>query len=428
MAKASNTSMPGGLDISAAPFDALPVSPFDRLRALLDPLEPRDPNRSPVSLALGEPQHAAPAFVLDALAQPGADYGRYPPIGGTPEWRAAVHGWLERRFRISPDAFGGATQILPLNGTREGLFLAAQLAPPKADGLMAMPNPFYQVYASAAVAAGATPIYLDAPKETGFLPDLAALDVATLTRLRAVYLCSPANPQGTIADTAYLAHAYALAKQYGFLLLVDECYSEIYDATHVAPPPSILQIIANQGANEEADADACVMAFHSLSKRSNLAGLRSGFVAGGARIMAAYYKLRMVAGPQSPFAVQAAAALAWANDAHVAENRALYAAKLDMAEQLLGGHFDFYRPAGGFFLWLNVATYTGDGEAAAKLLWQEEGLRVLPGGYLTTPNADGTNIGAAYIRVALVAPLETTRDALTRLRDCLLLHHQAGVG
>ena len=391
-------------------FDTLPASPFARLRALLDGVRPGKPE---VSLALGEPQHAPPAFALQALQGDDGDYGRYPPIGGTPAWRAAVQGWLARRFDLADDFLAGATQVLPLTGTREGLFLAAQLAPAKPDGLMAMPNPFYQVYASAAVAAGATPLYLDAPQATGFLPDLAALDMSTLSRLRALYLCSPANPQGAIADKAYLRRALDLALNHNVLLLVDECYSEIYDAPSVAPPPSILQVMAEAGVD-----DAPVMVFHSLSKRSNLAGLRSGFVTGGASMMAAYHKLRMVAGPQSPLLAQAAAAAAWADDAHVAENRALYAAKLDMAETVLGGHFDFYRPPGGFFLWLNV----GDGEAAARRLWQDEGIKVLPGAYLTTPAPDGRNIGAAYIRVALVAPLAETQDALTRLRDCLVRH------
>lgn len=400
-----------------ASFEALPASPFARLRGLLDDSQPAKP---PISLALGEPQHAPPPFILEALKSGIADYGRYPPIGGTQEWRAAVQAWLQRRFSLSPDFLTGATQILPLNGTREGLFLAAQIAPQKKAGLMAMPNPFYQVYAGAAVAAGAQPIYLDAPKANGFLPDLAALDGDMGARLRALYLCSPANPQGTIADAAYLRDAYRLAKRHDFLLLIDECYSEIYDTKNkAAAPPSMLQIMQQAG-----DMDAPIMVFHSLSKRSNLAGLRSGLVAGGETVMQAYYKLRMVAGPQSPFAVQAAAALAWADDAHVDENRALYTAKLDMAEAVLGGHFDFYRPQGGFFLWLK----TGDGEAAAKLLWQEEGLRVLPGAYLTTPQSDGANIGAPYIRVALVAPLEQMQDALTRLRDCLLRHGMDGLG
>ena len=392
------------------PFDALPPSPFARLRGLLDGVEP---SKAPLSLALGEPQHAPPHFVTQALAQAdAADYGRYPPIGGTPHWRDAAAGWLTRRFALDTALLGETSQILPLSGTREGLFLAAQLAPPKPDGLIAMPNPFYQVYASAALAAGATPLYLDASAATGFLPDLEALGSDMLARLRAVYLCSPANPQGAIAAPAYLEKAYRLAKQFGFLLLVDECYSEIYDA---APPPSLLQIM-----QQHCDANAPALVFHSLSKRSNLAGLRSGMVSGGVDVMAAFAKLRMVAGPQTPLPSLAAAALAWQDDAHVEENRAAYRAKLDAAEAIFGGAYDFYRPGGGFFLWLNV----GDGIKACQTLWREAGVKVLPGAYLTQPSQSGAseNIGAAYIRVALVAAMDDTQTALARLKQCLDAH------
>jgi aspartate/methionine/tyrosine aminotransferase len=400
----------------SGPFDALPPSPFARLRALLDATAP--PQTGPqTSLALGEPQHAPPAFVLKALsAAAPADYGRYPPIGGTPDWRAAVQGWLERRFGVPPNMLSDESQILPVAGTREGLFLAAQLAPEKHLGLIAMPNPFYQVYASAAVAAGATPFYLNADAAHGFLPDLDALSAEVLARLRAVYLCSPANPQGAIADKAYLAKAYQLAKQYGFLLLVDECYSDIYD-DEAHPPPSILQTLHADGAPD----DAPVLVFHSLSKRSNLAGLRSGFVTGGRSAMAAFYKMRMVAAPQTPLPTLAAAALAWGDDAHVVENRAAYRQKIDAAEAVFGTSYGFYRPAGGFFLWLTV----GDGEAAAKTLWREAGLRVLPGAYLTQSDSD-ENRGAAYIRVALVAPLAETKAALARLKACLDAHGFGG--
>lgn len=403
--------------MSHGPFDALPASPFARLRALLDGCEP---GAAPRSMAIGEPQHAPPSFVLEALQSQVSDYGRYPPIGGTSEWRSAVEGWLTRRFSLdlnlgpSKGLLAEAYQILPLNGTREGLFLAAQIAPPKANGWMAMPNPFYQVYASAALAAGATPRYLDAPAQTGFMPDLESLSPETLADLRALYLCSPANPQGAIADKAYLRRAYELAKQHDFLLLVDECYSEIYDTRFDAcPPPSMLEIMA-----EAQEDDAPVMVFHSLSKRSNLPGLRSGFVAGGKSVMARFHKLRMVAGPQSPLPTLHAAALAWADDAHVKENRAAYRAKLDIAEQIFGSDYGFYRPEGGFFLWLNV----GDGEVATQTLWREAGLRVLPGAYLTQPSEAGENIGAPYLRVALVASLDETREALLTLKACLDAH------
>ncbi len=394
--------------MQTAPSASLPPSPFVRLRALLDDIEPGKP---PLSLALGEPQHAPPKFVLEKLAEASEDYRRYPPIAGSDAWQKAVRGWLARRLQVT-DILDRPNAVLPLNGTREGLFLAAQLAPQKDNGddngqdkgLLAMPDPFYQVYAAAALAIGATPHYLPAVKQTGFLPDLTALDATTLQRMRAMYLCSPANPQGVIAERDYLRAAMELAIEHNFILLVDECYGEIYDAVQ---PPSILQIMQEMQAY-----NAPVLAFHSLSKRSNLPGLRSGFVAGGQKLMDDFTALRQLAGPQSPLPAQAAAALAWGDDAHVEENRAQYRAKFDAAEKILGTDFDFYRPAAGFFLWLNV----GDGEAAAVKLWREEGLRVLPGAYLAGGDA---TLAAPYIRVALVASLAETENALTRLATCL---------
>jgi aspartate/methionine/tyrosine aminotransferase len=383
-------------------FDTLPASPFTRLRALLDDVTPP---REPVSLALGEPQHAPPSFALSAVSENIEQYRRYPPIAGTPDWQAAARGWLQRRFGVAA-CVSQAHQVLPLNGTREGLFLAAQIAPPKADGVMAMPDPFYQIYASAAVAAGAKPHYLAATPQTNFLPDLDALDADTLVRMRALYLCNPSNPQGAVADKAYLEKALALAMQHNFLLLADECYAEIYDP-HQSPPPSILEVMEASGTP-----DAPVIAFHSLSKRSNLPGLRSGFAAGGDGAMHAFHDLRQIAGPQCPMPAQAAAALAWGDDTHVADNRARYAEKFDFAETVFSGSFDFYRPHAGFFLWLNV----GDGAAAALHVWREEGLRVLPGGYLAAPHAAHA---APYIRVALVADMAVTQDALPRLKAAL---------
>ena len=384
-------------------FDTLPASPFTRLRALLDDVTPC---LAPVSLALGEPQHAPPDFVLQALKQNLDDYGRYPPIGGTPAWQAAVRSWLKRRFHID-NVLAEATQILPLNGTREGLFLAAQIAPQKADGLMAMPDPFYQIYASAAVAAGAQPHYLAATQENGFVPALEDISADVLARLRALYLCNPANPQGVVADKAYLEKALELARHYGFILMVDECYAEIYNPDG-APPPSILQIMQDKNL-----ADAPVLAFHSLSKRSNLPGLRSGFVAGGISAMRALSDLRQIAGPQCPLPAQAAAALAWDDDAHVADNRRLYAEKFDLAETVFADAYDFQRPAAGFFLWLNV----GHGEAAALHLWREQGVRVLPGAYLAAD--EHAAHAAPYIRVALVANMTVMQAALQNLKTGL---------
>ena len=381
----------------------MPPAPFACLRNLLDGITPEAP---PVSLAIGAPRHPPPDFVLEALAQHDTRYGEYPPIEGTPELRAAIAAWLARRYDVPPDF----QDILPLNGTREGLFMAAQIAAPshaETRPTMLMPNPFYQLYAAAALAAGCAPVYLTADASSGFLPDLDALDAATLERACGFYFCSPSNPQGAVAGRAYLERLLELAYAHDLVLFVDECYGDIYDD---APPPSMLEILHTRG-----DRDAPVLVFHSLSKRSNLPGLRAGFCAGGRSVMQRLAALRQLAGPQSPIPAQNAAALAWADEDHVAENRRLYRQKFDAAEAALNGHFGFYRPAGGFFLWLDV----GDGEAAAVKLWREAGIRVLPGAYLAHPDSDGRNSAAAYIRVALVGEVEETADALTRMRACL---------
>ena len=391
--------------LSQGRFSALPGSPFVRLRALLDNVRPA---KDEISLALGEPKHAPPQFVLDALRDTDG-YNRYPPILGIPELRDAIHGWLKERFALSDGLITRDTQILPLNGTREGLFLATQVAPSKENGVVLIPNPFYQVYAAAAIATNAEPVYLPTTAETGFLPDLEAIAPELLDRCQSFFICSPANPQGAVASREYLQRLLGLAIKHDFLLLVDECYSEIYDrALEATPPVSVLELLSAKNIT-----NAPVIAFHSLSKRSNLPGLRAGFCTGGRDVMERFAAIRQVAGPQCPIPAQRAAARAWCDNAHVVENRALYHQKFDLAETVFGNTHGFFRPAGGFFLWLNV----GDGEAAALSLWQEQGLRVLPGAYLTqVSNKDTSNIGAPFIRVALVSAFEQTEMALGRLK------------
>lgn len=403
-----------------SPFDQMPVSPFARLRTLLADIPYDGPydggDRQVTNLVIGEPRHVPPQFVLDILSKEQASYGRYPPIPGLPEFRAACANWLARRFNLSVALYAEDHQILPVNGTREALFLIAQLAPqsdaPSGDKtLMAMPNPFYPVYAAAALAAGAEPIYLNATAETGFLPNLDALTPDTLSKLRTLFMCSPANPQGAVADIAYLDKLLQLAEQYGFWVVMDECYADIYDrALEDAPPASALNAAALRPEGLKN-----LIVFHSLSKRSSLPGLRSGFCVGGSEIMQSFLRLRMIAAPQTPIAVQKAAAAAWNDDAHAAENRRLYQEKNDIAEELLGHHFGFFRPQGGFFLWLNL----GDGETAARVLWQKAGIRVLPGRYLSH-DTEEENPGHAYIRVALVENVEKTKAALTQMRDILI--------
>jgi N-succinyldiaminopimelate aminotransferase len=254
--------------------------------------------------------------------------------------------------------------------------------------------------------AGGEPVLLPATARTGFLPDLEAIPSALLDRTALFYLCSPANPQGVVADLDYLRRAVRLARRHGFVLAVDECYSELWNS---APPPGALEAaLAEDGCLDH------VLVFHSLSKRSSAAGLRSGFVAGDAAILTRLLRLRAYASPVQPLPLMAAATALWQDEAHVEANRALYRAKFEAAGRRLGNRFGFYRPAGGFFLWLDV----GDGEAACRRLWREGGLRVLPGGYLSG-GADGTNTGSAYIRIALVDDLETVDAALVRLGEVL---------
>jgi len=384
-------------------FSDLPEYAFPRLRRLIDA---HPAGGEVVHMTIGEPRHPPPAFLAEAMAAAIAGFSVYPPNEGAPELLAAIAAWLGRRYGVTV----GAERLMALNGTREGLFNAViALCPEARRGgrpAVLMPNPFYQVYAVAALAAGAEPVYLPATAATGFLPDFSAVPAAVLERTAIAFLCSPSNPQGAVADADYLAALIGLAEQHDFALLVDECYAEVWRS---APPVGALEVAARIGADPER-----VFVFHSLSKRSNLPGLRSGFVAGGARGIAAMRRLRAYAGAPLPLPVQQVSARVWADEAHVDASRALYAAKYRAADAALAGVAGYRPPEGGFFLWLPV----DDGEAAALRLWTETGVRVLPGGYLGR-EVDGVNPGAGYIRVAMVAPLDEMCRGLGRLRDCL---------
>jgi aspartate/methionine/tyrosine aminotransferase len=397
-------------------LDHLPDYAFPRLRTLLGATPPGD---SVIDMSIGEPQEGVPRFVTDILSRDPELYGKYPPIGGTAEWGRAAAGWLRRRYGLTPEMLTPEAHILPLNGTREGLFsIAFVTIPPEKGGAqpaVLLPNPFYQCYGAAALAAGAEPVYVTARAENNWLPDFAGVGEETLARTSLVYLCSPSNPHGTTASLDYLTRMITLARARGFVLLVDECYSEIYGET---PPPGALEacrLLAEKNSHLADNPFANVLVFHSLSKRSSLPGLRSGFVAGDPRIIADFRRFRSYVGPASPLPVYAAAAAAWSDENHVAENRRQYRAKFDDAERILGKRFAFYRPAGGFFLWLDV----GDGEAAALKLWREGGVKVVPGGYLARADATGHNPGSRYIRVALVATREATAEGLKRLARIL---------
>lgn len=401
------------MDVNAAAaqqnstLDRMIASPFVRVRALLDGIEPK---QSPIDMTIGEPRHQMPEFLNGALQDAFGGYAKYPPIQGTPELRAAIADWIERRYPALSGVIQADRHILPLCGSREGLFSAVFPAiarrPELARPAILMPNPFYQAYLAAAVASGAEPIFLAADEAHGFLPRLDTISKDILSRTAGFYLASPANPQGAAASPAYLAKAINLAREYNFLLFLDECYSEIYSES---PPPGGLE-----AAYKESQSFSNLLIFNSLSKRSNVPGLRSGFIAGDETFLEAFSRFRNVAAPQMPLPVQHASAVLWSDEAHVTASRELYAAKFAIARKILKDVLPYADPAGAFFLWLKVG-HLGGGEAAVKTFWKECGVKVLPGAYLAQTDSTGRNPGADYIRMALVEDLSLTREALERL-------------
>jgi aspartate/methionine/tyrosine aminotransferase len=385
-------------------FSNLPAYAFPRLRALLDSHEPGGPV---VHMTIGEPKHAFPEWVTQIIVDNAAGFNSYPPNDGSAELQKAIADWIKRRFDVAVDP---ATQVMPLNGTREGLYNAAMaLCPETKNGkkpVILTPNPFYQVYMIAGISVGADIEFVPATAENDFLPDYAALPEDVLERVAVAYICSPSNPQGAVASRDYLRDLIALAEKHDFRIFADECYSEIYRGD---VPAGALEIAQEMGADPER-----VLIFHSLSKRSNLPGLRSGFVAGGPECMKRIKQLRAYSGAPLPLPLQRVAEKVWADEAHVEENRALYAEKFEVADDVFKDTPGYMSPQAGFFLWLPVE----DGEKAALKLWKETGIRVLPGAYLSR-DVDGENPGKPYIRVALVAPKKDVKAALETLRDCL---------
>jgi len=394
--------------------------PFGRLSQLLDGHKPgahgidlpEVAGGKSVMLSVGEPQNAPPPFIAEEIAKVAAKFSSYPPIRGTPEYLEACAAWLNRRYGLPKGMIDPKSMILSIPGSREGLFFAALAAMPAAANgaarpAMLMPNPSYHVYPGAALAAGAEPILVPATAATGHLPDYAGLPPAVLERTALAYYCTPANPQGSVADEATLRVLIGLARAHRFTLAVDECYAELYTGT---APPGVLQAAATLGGGLDN-----LMAFHSLSKRSSAPGLRCGFAVGAPDLIATLEVMLRTGGAGVPHHTLAAGTRLWREEDHVLANRARYQTNFEIAERVLGNRFGFRKPAGGFFLWLDV----GDGEAAALALWREAGIRVLPGGYMARAGADGVNPGAPYIRVALVYGPELTEAALNRLSEVL---------
>ena len=386
-------------------FSALPEFPFRRLAKLYSKIEPAQ-GLDVLDLSVGEPKHAPPDLLLEAIAANAGSWNRYPPAIGTTEFRETAANWLTRRFGLQDGLINPDVNILPLAGTKEGLFLLPSILPAKTQTIALMPNPLYSVYAGAAALAGSTPIGLSAYAENRFLPDLDQLDEGLLQRTNVFFLCSPSNPQGSVAKAEYLERLLKLARKHEFLLVLDECYSEIYDTT---PPVGGLEIAQSLGGGLKS-----LVVMHSLSKRSNAAGLRSGFIAGDAEVLSRFAKLRAYGGAVQPMPLMAAAIQLWRDEQHVEDNRRRYRRKIDIAERHLDGKLGFYRPEGGFFLWLDV----GKGVQATETLWREAAVKVVPGRFFTFAETD-RDPGDAYIRVALVHDETITGEALRRIARTL---------
>jgi len=385
--------------------------PFSRLNRLLEAVAPKA-GEAPILLSVGEPQNQPPAFLAEELTAAAAGWSRYPPARGTKDYRDAAAAWLQRRYDLPAGMIDPERHILPLPGSREGLFFAAvSCVPPVAAEAprpkVLVPNPFYHVYVGSAVSVGAEAVFVNAHRDSGFLPDFAALDPGDLAAAALCFYCSPSNPQGTAADKDTLADVIRLARQHDFTVAFDECYAEIYNGT---PPAGALQAAADLGGSLDG-----LLIFHSLSKRSSAPGLRCGFVVGDEALIAAMEGALRVGGAGVPLPVLAAGSRLWSEESHAEANRKLYQKNFEIAERILGNRFGFVKPDGGFFLWLDV----GDGEQATKRLWAEAGIKVLPGAYMCATDPDLGNPGQAYIRAALVYDAAITEAALNRMVEVL---------
>jgi N-succinyldiaminopimelate aminotransferase len=380
--------------------------PFERLRELLAGTTP--PAGLPhIALSIGEPRHAPPPFIADALTRALSTLGSYPAVLGLPELRSAAAAWLERRFALAPGSVRPDDMVLPVNGTREGLFsfVQAVVDASRSRPAVLMPNPFYQIYEGAALLAGAEPVYLDCDESNAYLPDLDAVAAGDWDRCQLLFLCSPGNPTGAVMPAAYLERALELADRHGFVVASDECYSEIY-RDESRPPCGLLQAAQSSGRK---DFERCVV-FHSLSKRSSVPGLRSGLVAGDPALLAGFRLYRTYHGCAVPLHTQLASVPAWRDEAHVVLNRELYRRKFDLVVPMLREVMDVGMPEGAFYLWPRVA----DDEAFTRGLFENQHVTVLPGSYLARDTAGG-NPGRGRVRISLVASVEDCVEAARRI-------------
>ena len=389
---------------------SLHTYPFEKLNRLLaGAVAPAQ--LPPIPLYIGEPQHEPPAFVLEALRQGVNRLGAYPLTAGTLELRSSAARWLERRFTLRAGSVDPGSMVLPVNGTREALFSLVQTVVDPGDmPIVITPNPFYQIYEGAALLAGATPYYLNATAATHFAPELDSIPKAVLDRTQVLFLCSPGNPTGAVLHENYLARALDLAERHDFIVAADECYAEIFPDED-KPPPSLLEVAQDTGRDHF---QRCIV-FHSLSKRSSVPGLRSGFVAGDPQLLRKFLLYRTYHGGAMSPMVQMASAAAWDDDAHVRVNRQLYREKFARVLPVLSPVLDVQRPEGAFYLWVDVEE---DDERFTRELFLNQNVTVLPGSYLGRTTDQG-NPGAGRVRLSLTATEEDCVAAATRIRDFL---------
>ena len=391
-------------------MERLQPYPFERLARLFDGITPPHELHE-IGLSIGEPRHTTPGFIAEALLEHLHGLARYPLTRGSGELRTAVATWLTGRFDLPAGSLDPELHILPVNGTREALFAFAQCMLDRSDNpVVAMPNPFYQIYEGAALLAGGEPYFMNTTRATGYRPDLDAVPDAVWARCQLVYICTPGNPSGAVMPLAQLQQLIELADRHDFVIASDECYAEIHPDGHT-PPPGLLQAAAAMGRE---DYRRC-MVFHSLSKRSNAPGLRSGFVAGDRILIDGFLRYRTSHGCAMPPATQAASVRAWQDEHHVVENRRLYDEKFSAVLDILAPHLDVQAPDAGFYLWPQTPV---DDDVFARELWAQQHVKVLPGSYLSRDSADG-NPGRRHVRMALVAPLEDCIEAAKRIKTCI---------
>jgi len=386
-------------------LDRLNPYPFQKLAALFRDVTP-NPDLQPIKLSIGEPKHATPQFIKDALLAGLDGLANYPTTAGSDTLRTVISDWLARRYGIpAPDM---KTQVLPVNGSREALFAFAQVVIDRTrpDPAVICPNPFYQIYEGAALLGGATPYFLNTLSENGYALDFKQLPEEVWQRAQLVYVCSPGNPTGRVMTLQEWQTLFELSDQHGFVIAADECYSEIYFDT---PPLGAMQAAQQLGRGDYRN----LVVFSSLSKRSNVPGMRSGFVAGDAEILAKFMLYRTYHGCAMNPAVQAASIAAWNNETHVAENRRLYAEKFSRVAEILKPALPVTMPDAGFYLWLKTPI---SDTAYAQQLYRDYNVTVLPGSYLAR-DAQGMNPGENFVRIALVAEVEETLEAARRIAE-----------